>query len=252
MNFIVKKHFEAKSENYRKAFIFTWNAFALFIICIFFSYINQNSNVYAQVSFAPAALLCLSLLVILYFTGNLGLCVNIACLGILGVLIKPILITGGVSSHIFMWLILSPLCALTIGNPRKGMVFSIITVLIQIGIYLAVHQKFAPSIGDVDEFSILLNHICFLSIVLVLMLTYELMRIKQQKMINDHLEKLIEQRNHNLQMIQQLQTTEKALNLSNKELKLYAFAAAHDLKELTRMIGINIQLALIFNSYSGK
>jgi signal transduction histidine kinase len=242
MNFIVNKHFKKDTEEYRKALLSVWNATAGFTMAFVMTILTAYDPVYGKVSYLPICITALASLIIIYKSGNLKLALDITCLSLLVAFIKPIMATGGVHSQVFIWLILSPIYALTLGDYKRGIFWTIITILVQISIYLFDNAHIDFNLAAEDKLSGLVNHIFFITTILSMMFAYEFIKNKQQNTIQNQLQILLEQREENLSMIQKLQKIEQALTLTNKELKSFAFAAAHDLKEHTRLIGMHVQV----------
>ena len=242
MNFIVNKHFTKDTEEYRKAQLYVWNAFAGFSITFVMIILTFYNPVYGKVSYLPISVTALASLVIMYYTGNLKLCVDITCASLSLAFIKPILMTGGVHSQIFIWLILPSIFALTLGDMKRGVFWTVVAILVRVVIYKMDNDILAAKIVTANKLACLINSIFFACTILAMMFAYEYIKTKQQKTIQKQLKILLEQQDDNLSMIQQLQKIEQALTLSNNELKSFAFAAAHDLKEHIRLIGMHVQV----------
>lgn len=242
MNFIVNKHFKKDTEEYRKAQLYVWNAFAGFSMTLIMTIVTLYNPVYGKVSYLPISITALSSLIIFYYTGNLKLCVDITCASLLAAFLKPILLTGGVHSQIFIWLILPPIFALTLGDIKRGVFWTVISIVLRIIIYHLDDNLTSEKIVVANKFACLINNIFFALTILGMMFAYEFIKNKQQNTIQNQLKILLAQREENISMIQKLQKIEQALTLTNKELKSFAFAAAHDLKEHTRLIGMHMQV----------
>lgn len=220
----------------------------LFLFFISFSIELSNSIYYPSVQNPPLKIamgISIGLLIIFRRYGKFVLSGNLLSFFLFGILVEPVLETGGLYSDNLLWMLAAPLLALLFANALSG--FSWLLVLLTFTsyvYYLDIIQgyTFREQTMQLDAFYFFVSYSGLFIMVIGIVLFFATGQSMIINALNLQQKELERQKAELSRQTQSLIEAEAKLIASNKELEQFAYAASHDLKEPLRMIGSYTQL----------
>lgn len=252
--YLIHPQLENNPISYRKALVLSYLHLFLavfgFIIYLTCSILALDNDPFLL----GGVIICTSLMWVFRKYGNLVLASN--CLALLCFVLMSTSVpnSGGLFSDNLLWLIISPLIALLFGNKKSG--FFWLCCLFLFSTYLYLYgttenhaQLFNQQVNITYyyiSYSFLFLFIFGIVIIfeigqtlIIKMLNVKTLLLEQQKLEISQKNEEIEAAYEQLQIKNaELEATQAKLIYTNGELENFAYAAAHDLKEPLRMIGM--------------
>ena len=161
------------------------------------------------------------------------------------VMLASVFGTGGLYSDNLLWIMAAPLTALLFANPRSGMVWLGLLIVVTFYLYFLDIQTpgfYREQTKSLDGLYYLITYtglfIMLIGIVLIFA-TGESMIIRA---LDEKQKELTKQKIELSRQTKALIEAEEKLKSINKELEQFAYSASHDLKEPLRMIGSYVTL----------
>lgn len=238
---MISNNLKEDAISFRKAKILTY--IHLFLIVVYsFLYIST----YWVVSNNPVPILptiFIAMLLIYCFKkfGNLILAGNLVAAVFAGALIPYIPETGGLYSDNLLWLIISPILALLFANKRSGFIWICFLMFYTFGLYYFQGNDSFSNIKNNEYY--LISYSIFFLMIFGIVNIFEIGQSLIIQMLNEK-KILLEQQKLAISLKNdELEAAQEQLKIKNGELENFAFAAAHDLKEPLRMIGMYTKLS---------
>lgn len=225
----------------RKGKVLTYIHFTLITIG-FAAYLFSQEN--QVIPLLPAIFCVLIFLAGFRIFGNLVMSGNLLSLLFFVILAPVVPQTGGLFSDNLLWLIFAPLIALLFANKISGGIWlgiiSVFTFYIYYtsditGLHQMAHFK--------NAFYYFQSYFFFFLTIYVIVRIFETGQSLIIKMLNEQKVLLEVQKAEISSKNDELEAAQIELKIKNGELENFAFAAAHDLKEPLRMIGMYTKLS---------
>ncbi len=242
--YLIHPQLKAEPIAFRKALVLTYvHLFiAIFALIIYLtcSILSLNND--------PALLLgvliCIILMWIFKTIGSLILSSNLLALLFFALLGTSVPRTGGLFSDNLLWIFLSPLIGLLFGNKKSGFFWLCCLLLFSGYLYFDNSSNIALLINQESDITYYFISYSFLFVfVYGIAIIFETGQSLIIKMLNEKKVLLEQQKLEISQKNEELEAAQEQLKIKNGELENFAFAAAHDLKEPLRMIGMYTMLS---------